>query len=263
MRVNYYGLIWGLAVTLDFLNAHYADANGAFTICENVASFGAKRWATEPNEHLSDAERVKLAFEYADISFKDGRPAARGAVSKLAWQWGLNCHGKCIRDNFRKGRYGKTIGILKRTTLKDKICDSFVIENTLIDILVKKKGRVNKQRLPVLLRKQTGVTVSPNTIVRKLRELKVIVKRRRYCLILTPVQKLTRYYFGAAHSKERFRYWIDLDEKWFYCVRIKGFVWILPEYMSAKLIKRLPVQSKRYITKVMFLTVVARPIFCR
>ena len=31
--------------------------------------------------------------------------------------------------------------------------------------------------------------------------------------------------------------------------------------MSAKLIKRLPVQSKRYITKVMFLPAVARPIF--
>ena len=44
-------------------------------------------------------------------------------------------------------------------------------------------------------------------------------------------------------------------------MRVKGFVWILPDYMDEKQLKRLPVQSKRYITKVMFLTAVARPIF--
>ena len=40
-----------------------------------------------------------------------------------------------------------------------------------------------------------------------------------------------------------------------------GFVWILPDYMDEKQIKRIPVQSKGHITKVMFLTAVARPIF--
>ena len=47
----------------------------------------------------------------------------------------------------------------------------------------------------------------------------------------------------------------------FYVVRVKGYVWILPEYMSKAHIRRLRVQSKRYVTKVMFLTAVARPIF--
>lgn len=47
----------------------------------------------------------------------------------------------------------------------------------------------------------------------------------------------------------------------FYVVRIKGFVWILPEFMDEDKIKNLPVQSKRYITKVMFLVAVAKPIF--
>ena len=56
-----------------------------------------------------------------------------------------------------------------------------------------------------MLYEETGVKVSPNTIVRKLQELKVIVKKRRYCLILTSVQKLTRYYYGAKYSKGRFR----------------------------------------------------------
>ena len=47
----------------------------------------------------------------------------------------------------------------------------------------------------------------------------------------------------------------------FYVVRIKGYVWILPEFMDADKIKALPVQSKRYITKVMFLCAVAKPIY--
>ena len=46
----------------------------------------------------------------------------------------------------------------------------------------------------------------------------------------------------------------------FYVVRIKGYVWILP-HMDATKIKSLPVQSKRYITKVMFLVAVAKPIY--
>ena len=47
----------------------------------------------------------------------------------------------------------------------------------------------------------------------------------------------------------------------FYVVRIKGYVWILPEFMDADKVKALPVQSKRCITKVMFLCAVAKPIY--
>ena len=46
-----------------------------------------------------------------------------------------------------------------------------------------------------------------------------------------------------------------------YVVRVKGFVWVLPGYMGADKIKKNPVQSKRYITKVMFLVAVARPVY--
>jgi len=145
--------------------------------------------------------------------------------------------------------------------LLDKICDAWDVEQALVSILVKRKGRVNKRSLSRLVKEETGKEISTSSLVRKLKDLKVEVKRRRYAPLLTPVHKLTRYYYGAKWADERYRFWIDLDEKWFYCVRIKGFVWILPEYMSRKMIKRLPVQSKRYITKVMFLTAVARPIF--
>lgn len=44
-------------------------------------------------------------------------------------------------------------------------------------------------------------------------------------------------------------------------MRIKGYVWILPDHMDEDKIKSLPVQSKRYITKVMFLCAVAKPMY--
>ena len=56
-----------------------------------------------------------------------------------------------------------------------------------------------------------------------------------------------RRFFGAKHLKTRWHNWIDLDEKWFYVVRIKGFVWIIPDYMDADVIKSLPVESKRHV----------------
>ena len=65
----------------------------------------------------------------------------------------------------------------------------------------------------------------------------------------------------ARHIDERYPNWINLDEKWFYVVRIKGFVWILPDYMDEKHVKRLPVQNKKYITKVLYLCAVARHVY--
>ena len=53
---------------------------------------------------------------------------------------------------------------------------------------------------------------------------------------------------------------MDVDEKWFYVVSIKGFVWYLPDYMDPSVL-RLPVESKTHIQKIMFLVAVAKPIY--
>lgn len=55
----------------------------------------------------------------------------------------------------------------------------------------------------------------------------------------------------------------DLDEKWFYVVSTNGWVWVCEDRMTKQDIedlKNIPVRSKRYVTKVMFITVVGRPI---
>lgn len=63
-----------------------------------------------------------------------------------------------------------------------------------------------------------------------------------------------------ACNAGRWDNWVDVDEKWFYVVSLKGFVWFLPDYMDLSAVQ-LPVQSKRYIQKIMFLCAVAKPIY--
>ena len=164
---------------------------------------------------------------------------------------------------YKKIRFGQTVFRLPRSYVADRIMDDFNMEQALIHILVDNKGRVSRRRIGRKFRDATGTNVSDGTLVGKLQELKCLVKRRRYKPKLTETHEWTRYFFGARHHKERYHAWIDIDEKWFYVVRVKGWVWILPDYMDEKQLKRLPVQSKRYITKVMFLTAVARPIFAQ
>ena len=72
---------------------------------------------------------------------------------------------------------------------------------------------------------------------------------------------MQRYVFGSKYSDCSWKYWVDVDEKWFYVVRVKGFVWVLPGYMDVDKVKQIPVQNKRYITKVMFLVAVTRPVY--
>ena len=86
------------------------------------------------------------------------------------------------------------------------------------------------------------------------------ITKRRYIPLLRQHHEVARYFFGTQHLQNRWDNWIDVDEKWFYVVSIKGFVWFLPDYMDPADMQ-LPVESKRYITKIMFLCAVAKPIY--
>ena len=154
---------------------------------------------------------------------------------------------------------GKTV-FRKPRIYNDNLMDSLENHLALIEIVVDAKRRLSKRRMAAKIFRQTGVNISADTLVRQLKTLKVEVCRRRYCPQLTELHKVQRYVFGSKYNEERWKYWLDVDEKWFYVVRIKGFVWILPDYMDAKHIQRLPVQSKRYITKVMYLCALARHV---
>lgn len=79
--------------------------------------------------------------------------------------------------------------------------------------------------------------------------------------MLNDIHKVQRYMYGSKYLDCRWKYWVDIDEKLFYVVRVKGCVWVLPGYIDPDKVKRIPVQSKRYITKVMFLVAIARSVY--
>ena len=72
-----------------------------------------------------------------------------------------------------------------------------------------------------------------------------------------------RFLMGSKHKNNRWKDHFDLDEKWFYVATGNGWCWVSEDIMTKQnieLIKNIPVRSKRYITKVMYLTVVSRPV---
>ena len=81
---------------------------------------------------------------------------------------------------YKKIRYGQTVVRLPRIYVHDRIMDDFNMQQALIHIIVENKGRVSKRRIGTKFREATGTDVSNSTLIRKLQELKVLVKRRRY-----------------------------------------------------------------------------------
>ena len=128
------------------------------------------------------------------------------------------------QENSPQDSIWKTVFRLPRIYVKDRIMDDFNNQKTLINIVVESKGRISKRRIGTKFREQTGTSISISTLVRKLKDLKVAVKRCRRKSCLTKTHKWTRYFFGCRHIDERYHNWINLDEKRFYMVRIKELV---------------------------------------
>ena len=260
------GLVVPALITVAFLARFYGDSSSR--ILADIESFGSARDpvgeptnGTVPPHHPSLQENVRCSLQYAALTTRKQRKtrARCEGVTALAWRWGVSI--KQPRRYWIKNMFGKNIYRLKRLPCLDRIMDNPHLEQVLIGILKTKKGRVSIRRTTKLFQEKSGVNVSMSTLLRKLHEMKAIVTKQQYVPMLTPVHKLTRYFYGGKLLRERFRYWVDIDEKWFFVVRCRGWVWILPDHMDPDTCRRLPVQSKRYITKVMFLTAVARPIF--
>ena len=199
-----------------------------------------------------------MALLYAEFVVGDGGRRGKGKVADLAWDYGVT--QATVHNTYNSIRHGKTV-FRKPRVYDDCIMDSLENHLALIDIVVDNKGRLSKRRMAEKFARATGTHVCCDTLVRHLKTLKAQVARRRYCPQLTETHKMQRYVFGSKYSDNRWKYWVDVDEKWFYVVRVKGFVWILPGYMDVDKIKQIPVQSKRYITKVMFLVAVSRPVY--
>jgi hypothetical protein len=181
-----------------------------------VNDFGSKRCIYKPytriGQDLNLDERAKVAIEYAAlIGNRDRAPA--GTVQSLAWIWGLYTTNT-IREIYYKFKYGDTIFNQRGRATRDKIMDVLTNHETVISILVNRKGRVSGRRLAAAFKIATGLAVARSTLVRHLKGLGLEICRRRYSPVLTETHKVTRHRFGTKYRHEKFDRWIDLDEKW-------------------------------------------------
>jgi hypothetical protein len=109
----------------------------------------------------------------------------------------------------------------------------------------------------------SAIDVSSSSIGRWLKEFEC---RKVKCVMvqqLSPGNVHARFLMGSEHKNNRWKRHFDLDEKWFYVATGNGWCWVSEDIMTKQyieLIKNIPVRSKRYSTKVMYLTVVSRPI---
>jgi len=165
---------------------------------------------------------------YAELGTGDGDRRKKGSVVSLAWDFGVSTG--TVYTTWDRIRHGKEV-FRKPRVYDDCIMDSLENHLALIDIVVDNKGRLSKRRMATKFLDKTGILVSSDTLVRHLKSLKARVTKRRYCPQLTELHKMQRYVYGAKYLDCRWKYWVDVDEKWFYVVRVKGFVWVLPGYI--------------------------------
>lgn len=236
----------------------FASAFGVFgtSICDDIKSFGSKRMKSKVGQHFTLGEKAKIALDYQECASGLYRKR-RGTVSRLAWLWG--CTSKSIRAVYCHVKYGDDLDEQVDRS-KEGVLDQPKNHAALIAIVVHRRGRVNKRKLARMFEDKTGIKVHCSTIYRHLKKHDLEVKRRRYVPKLREHHKSWRYMYGNNHLRQSWEHWVDLDEKWFYVVRIKGWVWILPGYMDPDDIKAIRVESKRYIQKVMYLCAVAKPV---
>ena len=139
---------------------------------------------------------------------RTGETCVRIQQNNYMWQWtawsqvigGLGMEVGCVfdispREIHHNIQYGNTVSRLPRIYVKDRIMDDFNNQTTLINIVVESRGRISKRRIGTKFREQTGTSISTSTLVRKLKDLKVAVKQRRYKPCLTKTHKWTRYFF--------------------------------------------------------------------
>ena len=69
-------------------------------------------------------ERVKLAFEYNELSFSPIGQRVHRSLSSLAWRWGVKSTRHLGKIHY-KIRYGSTVFRLPRVYVKDRIMNDF------------------------------------------------------------------------------------------------------------------------------------------
>lgn len=171
---------------------------------------------------MKSSKTISRIWRRAQESLQSGAVCADMASRK---------RGNCGRKRKNRDEIANLIAqvpLAKRTTLRSLSAATKIPIGTLYNVL--KEGRL----------KRVNSTVKPH-----LGEENKIQRLKFALDMLEPESDKFKEMFNMVH----------VDEKWFYLTKIKKKFYLVPE----EEIPHRTVQSKRFITKVMFLTAVARP----
>ena len=223
--------------------------------------YGSERLTTLPGQHMTQAEKVLCNTHYCLLQYPD-RKCRMNSVKEFAFKWGVSTsflHSLLAdaKTNTQALRRSK----IKRDT---KYMDMPEVDEIFMNVLTyRTRSKVSIETLTARFNeKTTGRAVNASMVRRKLKDIRARKVKRVYVQQLSPSNEAARFQMASENIKNRWVHHYDLDEKWFFVVTCDQWVWVCDDRMTPEeimAIKNVPVRSKRFITKVMFLTVVGRP----
>lgn len=194
---------------------------------------------------LTKDRQAKLILEYKELPPKK-RQGSRG-LGTLAKKYGVHIKyaaalTKKLKESNkladRKGVGGQNLRITPEVE-KEMIS---VLEENAYDLTF------------VQLEEKTGIPAS--TACRHMKKMKGWRVSSKSCKPhLTDKHVKARLHFATKNKKNKFKCWVDIDEKWFYVYSHSGKLKLPPGVDKP----RTPIKSKRFIGKVMMLIAIARP----
>ena len=183
-------------------------------------------------------------------------------VKLLGHHWGVRA--EYIQFILRKAKQSKQ-GFKHNPIRRVKMIDDKTVHELFVQCLKRQvRRRTSVEALTARFNKlHLGKDVGSSSIARWLKHVKARKVKRVMVQQLSPGNIHARFLMASENKDNRWNHHFDLDEKWFYVATGNGWCWVSDDVMTKadiELIKNIPVRSKRYITKVMYLTVVSRPI---
>ena len=144
-----------------------------------------------------------------------------------------------------------------------RIMDRPENHSELIKLMIERTDGLSNRQLLRAFNKRMCAKIKLKTMQRKL----TAMGAKKHKPVMKPAHKkehvMRRLIYATEQLHNRWHYHFDIDEKLFYCKTANGYVWTLPNHMTEAeqhAIKTKNVWSKRYITKVMIMTAVGRPV---
>ena len=195
-------------------------------------------------KRFSEADRIAMYGDYRAAKASK----VRGAVKAACAKWG--CSDGYIRKIFNRmtkqgtlaskpGRGRPSVITPEVADRIKKCCETADFETTIRQIAAEVPG------------------VSKSSVHRYLNKAKFKRPRRRYVPRLTAKHREARIAFAREHRRNTWLAHVDVDEKWFK-KRVPRTLLAHPDSDTSEAV-RIPVQSKRFVPKIMYLTAIAKP----